>query len=405
MWAPDSVRSPMSEAPKLSICVPSRNRQFCFQQTIKDLTGSARPDLEFVFADNSDDPSVMNGFMAGIDDRRIRYLPSGDRILSMMDNWERTVATATGEWICVIGDDDYIDPDIVDLIVTIEDRAKAVDAIAWNRAAFQWTDARSEMRSVTISLANRIVRTPRNAVMDRLFGWLGATHVPLCPYGIYHAAVHRDALQRVRTKFSGRCFEHPVVDYDFSHKLVTSADNFIYIDRPMSVLGVCAESNSAAVGNAKAFEVTKSAYLAENGDEFETATVANGFPFTVSTGVAGSIMAAQQWFKRKYGYGFEGWQGNFIRAVTNECKLWTDPDDYRRNVEICRMAFSLWENGKYAGHFNPVYAKPASDLSYLGVNRKNVSINQEIAGVGTPAELYAIIKQILPEFPDISVEL
>ncbi len=46
----------MAAEPVLSICVPSRNRQLYFRQTIDALLDSGRTDVEFVFADNSDDP-------------------------------------------------------------------------------------------------------------------------------------------------------------------------------------------------------------------------------------------------------------------------------------------------------------------------------------------------------------
>ena len=43
----------MSDQPKLSICVPSRNRQDCFRQTILDLVANPRADVEFVIADTA----------------------------------------------------------------------------------------------------------------------------------------------------------------------------------------------------------------------------------------------------------------------------------------------------------------------------------------------------------------
>ena len=107
--------------PTLSICVPSRNRQVYFQETIKSLLVSERDDVEFVLADNSDDPSIMNGFMqAFAGDRRIRYLRSAKTTLSMMDNWERALAAATGRFVAFIGDDDYIDPGLAGFIVNLE---------------------------------------------------------------------------------------------------------------------------------------------------------------------------------------------------------------------------------------------------------------------------------------------
>ncbi|MFT3886553.1 MAG: hypothetical protein QM713_00060 [Arachnia sp.] len=34
----------------------------------------------------------------------------------MKDNWERCIEAATGQWVSVIGDDDLIDPDLVDAL-------------------------------------------------------------------------------------------------------------------------------------------------------------------------------------------------------------------------------------------------------------------------------------------------
>src|SRR6476620_7917371 len=105
----------MTSRAKLSICVPSRNRQDSFQQVILALIANPRRDVEFVFTDNSDDPSIMNGFMAALPaDPRIRYQPSDTVIHSMRDNWERCMLASSGEWITFIGDDDHVEPDVTD---------------------------------------------------------------------------------------------------------------------------------------------------------------------------------------------------------------------------------------------------------------------------------------------------
>ena len=76
-----------------------------------------RTDVEFVFADNSDDASIMNDFMDDVlGDPRVKYLPSVGRVLPMVENWDRCVEATTGEFVCMIGDDDYVDVDVVDLI-------------------------------------------------------------------------------------------------------------------------------------------------------------------------------------------------------------------------------------------------------------------------------------------------
>lgn len=395
----------MSPRPKLSICVPSRNRQDCFRQTILDLIASERTDIEFIFADNSDDPSVMDGFIAGLIDPRIRYLPSAGLPLSMAENWERTLAATEGEWVTIIGDDDYVDPDVVDLIVAIEARDDGVDAIGWNRAPFQWTDARSEEKSIPFSLVNRIMRHTKKQIEWRLFGWAVATIMPLCPYGIYHGAIPRRTLKRIAQTFSGRFFEHPTVDFDFSHKLVSCSDNFVYINRPMSILGVAAASNSAAVGDSKGVERAVDAYKSEYGDVYETVTLAAGFPFRADSGVAGNIMAAQVWFKARYGRTYDGWQENFARAVTDECSLWKERESYERHVAGIEAAFRTWEGGRYLPLFKPHFVGHITGPTFWGVRDNQLYLSQEVAGSETPRAFYRVLQDILPKPQDMEMVL
>lgn len=394
----------MSDRPRLSICVPSRNRQDCFRQTISDLIENKRPDVEFVLADNSDDPGIMDAWISAHDDPRIRYLASENSTLSMADNWERCVRAATGDWVTLIGDDDYIDLALADLLTAIEQRESQVEAVAWNRASFQWRAARFEPKAVAISLGNRVMRHPHDAIMQRLFGWEGATYVPLCPYGIYHGAVPRRTIDKMLSSFSGRLFEHPVVDYDFSHKLLTSIETLVYIDRPMSVLGVAGASNSAAMGKAGQTKRAEKNYLSEYGDRFERETVAAGFPFTVETGVAGSIMAGQSWFKRRYGFAYEGWEAAFSRAVSTECQLWRKPEEYERHVGTCRTAFEQWQDGRYLDLFKPRFRDLDQPTPHLGVVGRDLLVAQEIADVETPRAFYDVLQSVLPDMASLAYQ-
>jgi glycosyltransferase involved in cell wall biosynthesis len=403
-WATSESRT-MSDRPKLSICVPSRNRQDCFQQTILDLVANPRTDIEFVVTDNSDDPSIMDGFIAGLQDGRIRYLPSADRPFSIGDNWERTIAVATGDWVTVIGDDDYVDPDVIDRIAQIESHDDAVDAIGWNRVPFEWPSVRTEEKSISFSLKNRIMRHSKDQLERRLFGWAASTYMPLCPYGIYHGAIPRRTLDRIASHFSGRFFEHPTIDYDFMHKLIASASNFAYINRPMSILGVAAASNSAAIGNTERLERAVADHRRVYGDAFYETTRAAGFPFQITCGIAGNIMAAQIWFKERYGFAYDGWQENFTRAATLECSLWRDRDGYDRHVAGIEAAFREWEGGRYLPLFQPRFVGHQAGPTFWGVRDDHLYISQEIAGAETPRAFYDVLQDILPAFEDMEVAL
>jgi glycosyltransferase involved in cell wall biosynthesis len=376
---------------RLSICVPSRNRQVSFQETIRDLTANPRGDVEFVFADNSDDAMVMDAFIADFGDPRIRYLKSGDRPLSIQDNWDRAMAAATGDWIVFIGDDDYVDPDVIDTIAEIVARRPSVDALGWNRMSFKWPEYRPFRGNTCLSLGNSVTLADRDSQLRTMFLWEGAAPVPKVAFGAYHAAARRDVMERIRTTFCGRYFEHPTVDFDCSFKLLMTARELAYIDRPFSVLGTTSASNSAAVGR---FD-----RVAEIHEEMAGPDVLSfedpAFPFTSRLGVASSILAAQHWFKTKYGFRFGGWEENFVRALAIDCGHAEDKAGFDRHAAQCRKALAAWQGGRFLQAFNPRFVPRRNSGVYTGLRGQYLFIDETIAACRTPAELYSIAQSIL----------
>jgi len=381
----------MSSPPRLSICVPSRNRQTSFRQTIRDLVANPRDDVEFVFADNSSDPDAMNTFMAGFTDPRIRYLPSTNRALPMQDNWERTMAAASGEWITFIGDDDYVDPNLIDTLGEIAARRPEVDAVGWNRMSFKWPHDRRFPGNTCLSLGTDVMLMDRDQQLRMLFLWQGATAMPKSAFSAYHGAVRRLAMERVRETFSNRFFEHPTVDVDCSGKLLLTARELVYADRPFSVLGVTANSNSAAVGRFSLVETIHKAMEKESGPNFDVP----GFPFNSRLGVAASIIAAQEWFKTKYGFRFQGWEENFVHSLGIDCSHAEDRVTFDIHTAECRKALAVWRGGQFVDAFQPRFRPRVRAGVYSGLRGRYLFIDETIAACQTPAELYGIAQSIL----------
>lgn len=389
------ARQTMSKTPKLSIGVPSRNRQPYFQQTIRDLIRDPRPDLEFVFADNSDDPTIMNDFMAGINDPRVRYIPSIAETLPMQDNWERVMEATTGNWITFIGDDDYVDPAVVNIIEQIVARRPGADVIGWSRLNYKWPDYRPFPGNLPLSLKSIVQTVRRDEIIKDMFQWRGCSFVPAVPFSIYHGAVARSAMERVKSTYCGRYFEHPTVDIDCSLKLIFTAKEFVYITRPISVLGATASSNSAAVGRFdKALKIYEN-FVKEKGNAFEDGDVMAVFPFKSNLGVASSILSAQHWFKNKYGVEIDGWEENFALALAKDCGNAIERKGFDRHVELCRHAFSTWKSGKYLSAFTPRFIEREKAGVFTGLKDTTLYIHEDIANCQTPAELYAIVQDII----------
>ena len=388
-------------APLLSICVPSRNRQASFRQTIRDLIANRREDVEFVLVDNSDDAAIMDEFAADLDDPRIRYLSSATSPLPMQDNWERAIKAAAGEWVVFIGDDDYVDPDVVDTIGEIVARRPDVDAIGWNRMSFKWPEYRPFHGGTSMSLANSVAPVKRERELRALFLWEGAAPVPKTAFSVYHGAVRRDVMTSIRDRFSGRYFEHPTVDFDCSSKLLLLANELVYIDRPFSVFGATSASNSSAVGRfARVAELH-----AELEAEGQPAVEDPEFPFTSRLGVAASILAAQHWFKSKYDLRFDGWEENFVKALAIDCGLARDRRNFDDHSARCREELARWRDGAWLDAFQPRFVSHRDSAIFTGLCGKYLYIDERIAGCETPAQLYAVAKAILPPASELEFRL
>lgn len=396
----------MLAQPKLTICVPSRNRQRYFQETIRSLVCNLRTDVEFVFADNSDDPSIMNDFMTDlVGDPRIRYLPSEGRVLSMMDNWERSLEAATGAFITVIGDDDFVDINVIDLVRRLEAEYGIVDTLGWCRLTYNWPGNRPSHNSVSMPLATGVHRLPRARAYQDFFSWDGGRPTPNSVFTIYHSLVSKDVMDKIKAKFGGRYFNYPVVDYENLCKVLVTARSFFYSERTFSVLGSCAESNSGNMKLQKNNKESHARFMAEAGRNIDEDPHVKDFPFPSIVGLAACIAMTQNWFLTTYGYKWsKGWEVNLAKACASNCTIMATQESYDQMVASYRKILRTWRGGKYFKYFKPKPFAASTDAKiFTGIIGTDLLIDEEIAGIRTPADLYHIVDQMLARSADLKI--
>lgn len=395
--------------PILSICVPSRNRQIYFQEAIKSLTASKRDDVEFVLADNSDDPSIMDGFMqAHAGDTRIRYLPSPPKTLPMMDNWERTLQAATGRFVSFIGDDDHVDPELAGFLVNLERQVDA-DAICWTGPNYIWPTEGSRPHTISISLGTGVTLLDRKRLMRRAFLWEDCSHVPLSGCSIYHGALSRRLLDRIRRMGNGRYFEFPVVDYEMAFKAILFGETFVHVARPFSVLGACAESNSRAIGNVEAERKSQEAFFGDLGRDLNQDDWKADMPFETWHGISACIYVIQYWLTRRYGIAHEGFERNLVGACAANCALFRNEEDFEIVTERYRQVIAAWQGGRYLEYFNPVFTPrpaPSEAPRFTGLKQNDTLVFlDDIAGIRTPGQLFELCTSLLIRPGDIEINL
>jgi glycosyltransferase involved in cell wall biosynthesis len=118
--------------------IPTRNRVQYVRFAIQSVLSIPSPDLQLVVEDNSDSDQLEMWAKGILDDARLVYHHSSVPV-SMVENYDRAVLRATGEYISLIGDDDGVDPEIVDALRWAKDQQ--IDALAPTTPAhYIWPD-------------------------------------------------------------------------------------------------------------------------------------------------------------------------------------------------------------------------------------------------------------------------
>ena len=71
---------------RLTICIPTRNRQIYAMDAMRHMLASKRDDFEILIGDNSDDAAPLAGFVEEQNDSRLRLLSPEDKPLTIQNN-------------------------------------------------------------------------------------------------------------------------------------------------------------------------------------------------------------------------------------------------------------------------------------------------------------------------------
>jgi glycosyltransferase involved in cell wall biosynthesis len=120
-----------------SIIIPTRQRYDTLKYTIHSVINQTYKEFELIVMDNFSSPETAE-VVASFADRKIKYYRAPQR-LSMSDNWEMRLSHATGEYMFILGDDDALMPDGLELAEKLISEY-AVDILSWRRYSYGWTN-------------------------------------------------------------------------------------------------------------------------------------------------------------------------------------------------------------------------------------------------------------------------
>lgn len=236
--------------PLLSVAIPTHNRARYAIPAIRSILAIADPHLQVVVSDTSTDGELSSFINARCDplvqDARLKYFQPGER-LDMTGNHNAAIAATTGEYVCLIGDDDTITADA--LLAAAWARGQGIELIAPNVVAnYVWPDFRSRYlgagHASRLYFAKHIGGAAIHDSAAALSGALsnaaqGTDGLPK----IYHGIVQRSLMERIH-ELSGAYFHGSSPDVSGAIGLALCSKNFVVVNYPLTVPGASGGSNT-----------------------------------------------------------------------------------------------------------------------------------------------------------------
>lgn len=234
----------------VTIIIPTKNRAEYAAKAAEQILSIKDDRIQLIIQDNSDEKN-LEGMLSHLKtDKRLKYNYSS-QILSFVDNFGLAVSLADGEYLCVIGDDDGVNPEIVELaewaskndIKAIKPEVQAV--YYWPNAINKSEEIRNKNGYMTVSKITdkiRIVDTS-GEVLDLLKNGC-QRYLSLDLVKLYHGLVRKESLEGVR-EITGKYFGGLSPDIYSAVALSILIPKIICIDYPITISGICSKSGSA----------------------------------------------------------------------------------------------------------------------------------------------------------------
>lgn len=240
----------------LSIVIPTRNREFYCLSAIKQILAYNRNDFELCICDNSDSDEIED-YLKQRNDNRVLYKHIKPRINSAI-NMDTAMRMASGEFVCMIGDDDAILPSIFE----VADWAKrnGYDNVTPKFTyVYLWPESAEKNTSLDIppsKVNSYIIKDTQTQLHVFLKRGLD-TYYDYLPR-VYHGLIKKSILDEVLSK-TGHIIGGLSPDIYMSITTACLIKEFVVTDRPFTIAGACPTSWGA---KSKAKEI--SLELADN---------------------------------------------------------------------------------------------------------------------------------------------
>lgn len=229
----------------LTIVIPTRNRSEYAKSAIRSILEIEDDRLELVVHDNNDNNELGQYLKKNITDKRLCYAHDSSE-MSTVHNFNASMKLVTGEYVCFIGDDDGVNPEIVKIAKWLS--TESIDCLAADLKSFyMWPDTNRHSNTTHNTLAGTLRIMPFSGKITtfdpeiQIKKLLKNGGLYYLEYGLpraYHGIVKKDVFDLVNEQ-TGSYFGGLSADIYASLALACVCKKVVKIDYPLTIPGKC----------------------------------------------------------------------------------------------------------------------------------------------------------------------
>lgn len=231
----------------LSVIIPTKNRQYYCLAVVHQILGLKEPNMQIVIQDNSDEPILENEIAAfNTTNVKYHYHPG---VLSFVDNFSEAVSISDGKYLCMIGDDDGILPNVMNAIeLMVKEGYDCLipglnSVYCWpSESPFVKNGANGYLCLAYINNCSRVVNIQKG--LQDLLKKGGQGYQECDIPRLYHGIVKRDVVDEIRRR-SDKYFDGLTPDIYIAVALCFTCKKVCRVYYPITVSGMCPKSGSA----------------------------------------------------------------------------------------------------------------------------------------------------------------
>ena len=251
---------------KFSVLLPTRNGAKYLKTCIQSILNQSYDDMELIVFDNANTDGSGLIIESFSNDNRMKHYKS-QTVVSVTENWNNALNKSSGDYVLMIGDDDYLLPGFFKKLELIIERNNEPDGITFNGYSFVYPGVIKDSKTSFYSdphfqyeeyldrerlLPNYFLKS----IVESMFSF--RPRVPL------NALPHLWS-RKVINRLEGDLFRAPYPDHFALNSLLLKAKSWVFSPEKLYIVGVTPKSYGTLVFDSQEQEKAKN-YLGIDDD-------------------------------------------------------------------------------------------------------------------------------------------